>query len=88
MKKILLFFIRFYQQVISPLKPPTCRYYPTCSHYAYEAVDRFGPFKGGALAVSRILRCHPFAKGGVDPVPTTFLELKLKRPTHTGHEKL
>ena len=61
--------IRFYQLVISPLKPPTCRFYPTCSHYGLESVKRFGALKGGFLAVKRILKCHPFHSGGVDKVP-------------------
>lgn len=62
-------FIRFYQIVISPLKPPTCRFYPTCSHYGLESVKRFGALKGGWLAVKRIIKCHPFHPGGFDPVP-------------------
>ena len=61
--------IRFYQIVISPLKPPTCRFYPTCSHYGLESVKRFGAIKGGWLAIKRILKCHPFHPGGIDPVP-------------------
>ncbi|EKN65968.1 hypothetical protein BABA_17532 [Neobacillus bataviensis LMG 21833] len=69
MKKIFLSIIRFYQVAISPLKPPTCRFYPTCSHYGFEAVQRFGAVKGGWLAMKRILKCHPFHPGGFDPVP-------------------
>ncbi|MFA1714864.1 membrane protein insertion efficiency factor YidD [Peribacillus castrilensis] len=61
--------IRFYQVAISPLKPPTCRFYPTCSHYGLEAVNRFGPIKGSWLALIRILKCHPFHPGGIDLVP-------------------
>ncbi|MFJ7310538.1 membrane protein insertion efficiency factor YidD [Peribacillus frigoritolerans] len=61
--------IRFYQVAISPLKPPTCRFYPTCSHYGLEAVNRFGPVKGSWLALIRILKCHPFHPGGIDLVP-------------------
>jgi uncharacterized protein len=68
-KKLLIFFIRFYQIFISPLKPPTCRFYPTCSHYGLEAVKRFGAIKGGWLTIKRILKCHPFHPGGFDPVP-------------------
>ncbi|MDE3840000.1 membrane protein insertion efficiency factor YidD [Bacillus methanolicus] len=67
--KLLIGMIRFYQIVISPLKPPTCRFYPTCSHYGLEAIRRFGPFKGGWLTIKRILKCHPFHPGGFDPVP-------------------
>ncbi|WP_405388479.1 membrane protein insertion efficiency factor YidD [Peribacillus muralis] len=61
--------IRFYQIAISPLKPPTCRFYPTCSHYGLEAINRFGPIKGSWLALVRILKCHPFHRGGIDLVP-------------------
>ncbi len=61
--------ILFYRRVLSPLKGPTCRYYPTCSEYALEAVRRHGPGKGAFLAIWRVLRCHPFHAGGYDPVP-------------------
>ncbi|MFF2501313.1 MULTISPECIES: membrane protein insertion efficiency factor YidD [Peribacillus] len=61
--------IRFYQVAISPIKPPTCRFYPTCSHYGLEAINRFGPIKGSWLALIRILKCHPFHPGGIDLVP-------------------
>ncbi len=69
MKKILLLLIKFYRKFISPMKPPTCRFYPTCSHYALEAVEIHGPAKGSLLASKRILKCHPFHPGGFDPVP-------------------
>ncbi|MFZ7944990.1 membrane protein insertion efficiency factor YidD [Neobacillus sp. 19] len=69
LKKTLLAIIRFYQVAISPLKPPTCRFYPTCSHYGIEAIQRFGALKGGWLTIKRILKCHPFHPGGMDPVP-------------------
>ena len=69
MKKLLIGAIRLYQRGISPLSPPSCRFTPTCSAYAIEAIERFGVFKGTALAVWRILRCNPFCKGGYDPVP-------------------
>lgn len=69
MKKLLLKMIRFYQRHISPLTPPNCKYYPTCSQYGYEAIERFGAFKGFFLALWRFLRCNPFSKGGYDPVP-------------------
>lgn len=69
MKKILLRLIRFYQKKISPNTPPACKYYPTCSQYGYEAIERFGALKGSALTIWRILRCNPFSKGGYDPVP-------------------
>ncbi|SDN89614.1 membrane protein insertion efficiency factor YidD [Bacillus sp. OK048] len=69
LKKVFISIIRFYQVVISPLKPPSCRFYPTCSHYGLEAVQRFGALKGGWLTLKRILKCHPFHPGGIDPVP-------------------
>ncbi|MCQ4726486.1 membrane protein insertion efficiency factor YidD [Anaerotignum faecicola] len=68
-KKLFLFLITFYRQAISPYKPPCCRFIPTCSQYAYEAVMKYGAVKGGCLAVRRLLKCHPFHKGGYDPVP-------------------
>ena len=61
--------ILVYQRVISPMTPPTCRYYPSCSAYALTAIQRFGPFKGTWLAVKRLVRCHPWTAGGVDHVP-------------------
>lgn len=69
MKKVLIGIILFYQRQISPALPPTCRYRPTCSSYAKEAIETYGAVKGSYLAIKRILRCHPFAKGGFDPVP-------------------
>lgn len=68
MKRLLLFCIRFYQKFISPLKRPCCRFYPTCSAYAAEAIEKKGALVGSFMAVKRILRCHPFSKGGYDPV--------------------
>ncbi len=69
MKTIALAIIRFYQKLISPLLPPSCRFTPTCSHYSYEAIQNHGFFRGGWLAIKRIGRCHPFNPGGYDPVP-------------------
>jgi uncharacterized protein len=69
MQKVIIAIIRFYQTVVSPLKPPTCRFYPTCSHYGLEAIKRFGPIKGGWLTIKRIGKCHPLHPGGLDPVP-------------------
>ncbi|MEQ3403431.1 membrane protein insertion efficiency factor YidD [Dorea formicigenerans] len=70
MKKILLVIIRFYQKYLSGAKGySSCKYYPTCSRYAIEAIEKYGAFKGGLLAAWRILRCNPFSKGGYDPVP-------------------
>ena len=66
---ILLIPIYFYRACISPMLPPSCRFTPTCSQYAIEALEKHGVIKGSALAVWRILRCNPFAKGGYDPVP-------------------
>jgi len=67
---ILLALIRVYQFVISPILPPdSCRYYPTCSHYGYQAIYKYGTLKGGFMAAKRILRCNPFNQGGIDPVP-------------------
>ena len=65
----LVLLVRGYQVAISPLLPPACRYYPTCSHYAVEALERHGAWRGSWLALRRILRCHPFRPGGYDPVP-------------------
>lgn len=61
--------LRLYKALVSPLLPPACRFTPTCSEYAYEAVARHGVLRGGWLATKRVLRCHPLAKGGHDPVP-------------------
>ena len=69
MKRFLLAAIRFYRRNISPLRKPCCRFIPTCSEYALEAVEKYGPWKGSWLALRRLLRCHPFCKGGYDPVP-------------------
>ena len=69
MKKLLLAAIRFYRRNISPLRKPCCRFIPTCSEYALEAVEKYGPWKGSWLALKRLLRCHPFCRGGYDPVP-------------------
>lgn len=67
--RILLCGIRLYRTFISPLFPPACRFVPTCSEYARQAVEKYGALKGGYLAVRRILKCHPLHKGGYDPVP-------------------
>lgn len=70
MKKLMLYMIRFYRQRISPGIAPRCRYTPTCSQYAVQAIEKYGALKGGFLALRRILRCHPFSKRGpYDPVP-------------------
>ncbi len=69
MKRMLMAIVRFYRAAISPLRPPCCRFYPTCSQYALEALEKYGALKGGYLSVRRVLRCNPFHKGGYDPVP-------------------
>ena len=71
MKKLLLALIRFYRRRISPLRQPCCRFIPTCSAYAAEAIEKYGALRGGYLSLRRILRCHPFYRGGkiYDPVP-------------------
>ena len=70
MKKLMLVLLRFYRRQISPLHPPSCRFDPTCSAYAVEAIEKYGAAKGGWLALRRVLKCHPFHRGGYyDPVP-------------------
>lgn len=69
MKRAILGGLRWYKRAVSPLMPPACRYTPTCSEYAMEAIERHGVARGSVLAVRRILSCHPFARGGYDPVP-------------------
>ena len=73
MKKVISFFflfmIKFYQKAISPILPDSCRYFPTCSEYAKQAIIKHGPFKGGILSIKRISRCHPWGGRGFDPVP-------------------
>lgn len=68
MKKAVIFLIIIYRQFISPLLPPSCRFYPTCSQYAQEAIVRYGVIKGGWLFMKRFFKCHPFHPGGYDPV--------------------
>ncbi|HHV58880.1 MAG TPA: membrane protein insertion efficiency factor YidD [Clostridiaceae bacterium] len=68
LKSLLIFLIRLYQKWISPLKGPTCRFYPTCSQYTIESINTYGVLKGSFLAIKRVLKCHPFHPGGYDPV--------------------
>jgi hypothetical protein len=68
-RRLLAGLIRVYQRLISPLLPPSCRFYPSCSQYALEAVTRHGALRGSWLAASRLVKCHPFHPGGFDPVP-------------------
>lgn len=69
MKKVALFLIRVYQNTFSVIFPPSCRFTPSCSHYGYEAIEKYGVLKGSWMAIKRIARCHPFSAGGYDPVP-------------------
>lgn len=69
LSSVLIALVRFYQLAISPHTPPSCRFTPTCSQYALEAIRKYGPFKGSRLAIRRILRCHPWGGSGYDPVP-------------------
>ncbi|MGH9873413.1 MAG: membrane protein insertion efficiency factor YidD [Pyrinomonadaceae bacterium] len=68
MKSLLIAFLRFYKLAISPFLPASCRFFPTCSQYATEAISRYGALRGSAMAFRRLLRCHPFSPGGYDPV--------------------
>jgi putative membrane protein insertion efficiency factor len=68
-KRVLLSALRFYKAQVSPALPPACRYSPTCSEYAIEAVERYGAWRGTVMAIRRVLSCNPFARGGYDPVP-------------------
>jgi len=70
MKYILIIFIKIYQVALSPLFPPSCRFYPTCSNYSIEAIQKCGAIKGTYLSIKRILKCNPFNEGGFDPVPS------------------
>ncbi|GAF40542.1 protein YidD [Agrilactobacillus composti DSM 18527 = JCM 14202] len=79
MKQILIYLVHFYQRFISPLFPPSCRYYPTCSNYMLTALKKHGVIKGSIMGIARIFRCNPFVHGGVDPVPDFFT---LRRNPH------
>lgn len=78
MKKIFILLINFYRKFISPLFPSSCRFYPTCSTYAKESFKKHGTIKGLYLSIKRIIRCNPFSKGGIDPVPEEFYFFKKK----------
>ncbi|WP_350303051.1 membrane protein insertion efficiency factor YidD [Pediococcus acidilactici] len=84
MKSFLLMLVRGYQRVISPLFPPSCRYYPTCSNYMVGALKHFGALQGTLMGIARILRCNPFVRGGYDPVPDQF---SLKRNSKNSAER-
>ena len=81
MNKIVIFFITIYQKYLSPLKPATCRFYPSCSEYSLQALKRYGFLKGLQLSFTRILRCHPFNPGGYDPLPDYTKGVTVKNKT-------
>lgn len=85
MKRLCLRLIRFYKKNISPALPPCCRFLPTCSEYAYEAIERFGVFRGILLGLWRLLRCNPFSKGGYDPVPQSWPPRRRKNEYSGGN---
>lgn len=80
MRKILIGLVRIYQTLISPLLPPSCRYYPTCSNYMIDALKKHGLILGLIMGICRILRCNPFIRGGVDPVPNNFTIFRNPHP--------
>jgi len=69
MRKIIVFIIKGYRKLVSPLFPPSCRFYPTCSEYSEQAITQYGLMKGGWMSIKRVGKCHPFHPGGYDPVP-------------------
>jgi putative membrane protein insertion efficiency factor len=79
--------IRFYQRRLSPGRPPACRFLPTCSEYAYEAIETYGALRGGAMAVWRILRCNPLNDGGLDPVPERRNDIRDGEQSGHGHSR-
>ena len=84
MKTLALALLRLYKRWISPAFPPSCRYVPTCSEYAMEAVERYGALRGGMMAAWRVVRCHPLAKGGLDPV----VNAAEGNPTHSQKARM
>jgi putative membrane protein insertion efficiency factor len=84
MKSLALGLLRLYKRWISPAFPPSCRYVPTCAEYAMEAVERYGAWRGAAMAAWRVLTCHPFAKGGLDPV----VKAAVRNPTHSHKTRM
>ena len=79
MKRVLIWLISFYRKYLSPLKSTKCPYFPSCSQYGLEAVQKYGAIKGGLISIWRILRCNPFSKGGYDPVPSMKITMKTKK---------
>lgn len=88
LKRVTLLLLRAYKWAISPMIPPSCRYVPTCSEYAMEAVERYGALRGGFMALMRLLRCHPFVKGGFDPVVQESSGADLRHETHSHRAAL
>ena len=87
MKSVFIFVLGLYKRWISPMLLPSCRYVPSCSEYAMEAIDRYGAVRGTAMGAWRVCRCHPFAKGGYDPVPSCELRVA-SSPIHSHlHER-
>lgn len=84
MKQALQFVLRTYKRFVSPMLPHSCRFVPTCSEYAIEAIERHGALRGSWLAAGRLLRCQPFARGGVDPVPPDHKDLIVERKLELG----
>lgn len=76
---VLIALVRFYQNYISPLHRPSCRFYPTCSNYSIEAIKKFGPFQGSIMSIYRILRCGPWSAGGYDPPNKPLFQLKRRK---------
>lgn len=86
MRAIALWTIRGYQRIISPMLPPSCRFYPSCSDYTYQAIDRYGLWRGGLKGAWRILRCNPWNDGGYDPVdPADREQLERERAERDAH---
>lgn len=80
LKSFLMFLVFFYKKLVSPVLPPSCRFYPSCSDYAHKALELHGAGRGALLAVKRVLRCHPYNPGGYDPVPGSGLEDSTNTP--------
>ncbi|MCW6664738.1 membrane protein insertion efficiency factor YidD [Aerococcaceae bacterium NML191219] len=89
MRKVLICFVRGYQRFISPLFPPSCRYYPSCSSYMIQAIEKHGAIKGVIMGLARIGRCHPYVRGGDDPVPDhfTFRRQSVKKNASCCHKQ-